>query len=547
MRALIATVVLGGVYFAAGKLGLSLAFVNVSATAVWPPTGIAIAALILFGPRLWPGVLLGAFAVNLSTSGSAVSSLGIAIGNTLEALIAARLVTTYANGRRAFERPQDVFRFAVLAALLSTVVSATVGVSTLCLTGQAGWGDFGAIWFTWWLGDTAGALIVTPAILLWATPAADVERRANPVEAFVLLLAIVASGLIIFGGLGPLSVQRYPTAFLTFPTLVWAAYRFGPRGAATAIVVMAAVAIGGTVRGFGAFARNEPNEALLLVQSFLGVASVTTIALAAAVLERARADATIRVTQERLRLAEERKVAARDEFLAVAAHELKTPLTSLRLSVEHLRHQVERGAVVGQSELGRSLRTIEDQSLRLARLVTKLLETVRLQEDRLVLERAPTDLARVVADAVERARAVTHRHDIVLSAPDRLDADVDPLRIEEVLTNLLDNAIKFSPDGGRIDIELARDADDTVRLAVRDHGVGVSNEQRPLLFERFRPGNDATQPSGLGLGLYLCRQIVERHGGSITADFPSDGGTRFVVRLPIVRVGPRALDLPRTG
>src|SRR5437762_11371007 len=146
-------VALTGVYFAAGKLGLSLAFVHASATAVWPPTGIALAALLLFGTRVWPGVLIGAFLVNVTTAGSAVSSAGIAIGNTLEALLAAYLVNRYAGGRYAFEGLRNVVRFAILAALVSPVVSATFGVTSLCATGYAEWADFGPIWLTWWLGD----------------------------------------------------------------------------------------------------------------------------------------------------------------------------------------------------------------------------------------------------------------------------------------------------------------------------------------------------------------------------------------------------------
>src|ERR671934_766548 len=137
-------------YLAAGKLGLKLAFVNASATAVWPPTGIALAAVLLLGYRVWPGILLGAFLVNLTTAGSAVSSLGIALGNTLEALVGGYLVNRFANGRRAFERPQDLFKFVLLAALVATTVSATIGILSLSLTGYAAWGDFASIWSTWW-------------------------------------------------------------------------------------------------------------------------------------------------------------------------------------------------------------------------------------------------------------------------------------------------------------------------------------------------------------------------------------------------------------
>src|SRR6266508_5389879 len=162
-------VLLVAAYFVAGKLGLQLASVNASATAVWPPTGIAIAALLLIGLDLWPAILVGAFAVNLTTSGDLPSSIGIAIGNTLEAVIATLLVQRWAGGREAFERPHDVIAFAFLAAVVATAVSATVGVMSLAVSGLASWSDFAPIWFTWWMGDASGALLITPAIVLWAT------------------------------------------------------------------------------------------------------------------------------------------------------------------------------------------------------------------------------------------------------------------------------------------------------------------------------------------------------------------------------------------
>src|SRR5437016_6346501 len=142
-------IALAAVYFVAGKLGLRLAFVHVSATAVWPPTGIAIAAFLVLGLRVWPAILAGAFLVNLTTAGSVATSLGLGVGNMLEGLVGAYLVNRFAGGRDAFERAPDVFRFALVAALLSTTVSATVGVTTLAVSGYANWADYGPIWLTW--------------------------------------------------------------------------------------------------------------------------------------------------------------------------------------------------------------------------------------------------------------------------------------------------------------------------------------------------------------------------------------------------------------
>src|SRR5947209_12176278 len=159
---------LTAVYFVAGKLGLRLAFVHVSATTVWPPTGIAIAAFLILGLRAWPAILVGAFLVNLTTAGSVATSIGLGIGNTLEGVVGAYLVNRFANGRLAFDRARDIFALVGLAAVGSTTISATVGVTTLSLAGFAEWAHFGPIWSTWWLGDVVGAIVVTPVVLLWS-------------------------------------------------------------------------------------------------------------------------------------------------------------------------------------------------------------------------------------------------------------------------------------------------------------------------------------------------------------------------------------------
>lgn len=277
-------------YIVAGKIGLQLAFVNASATAVWPPTGIALAALLILGRRVWPVVFVGALVVNATTAGSLVSSVGIAAGDTLEAVVGAYLADTFAGGRRAFERPRDLFRFAALGAGGSALVGASVGLASLGLTGSVARADAAAVWLTWWLGDASGALVVTPLLLLWKVDRSVRPDARAPTEVAALALAVVATGLVIFGGAGPLSASRYSVEFLAFPPLVWAAFRFGPRATAAAAMALSAFAVWGTVRGFGPFAGEHPNESLLLLQAFMGVAAVMSMALAAALLERRRAE-----------------------------------------------------------------------------------------------------------------------------------------------------------------------------------------------------------------------------------------------------------------
>jgi PAS domain S-box-containing protein len=229
-----------------------------------------------------------------------------------------------------------------------------------------------------------------------------------------------------------------------------------------------------------------------------------------------------------------RAVRLRDEFLSTAAHELKTPVTSLRGFAELLQRGVERGQALDPARAQRAILTINRQAQNLSRLVTQLLETSRLDVDRLALGSEPEDLTGLVRRAVEQAQFQTDQHQVVFTAPPAaIGASIDAFRFEQVVTNLLDNAIKYSPDGGRIEVDLVQQAPGWARLSVRDEGIGIPLEQQEQIFERYYQAHAASHRSGLGLGLYLSRQIVERHGGRIWAEAAAGGGTRFVVELPV--------------
>src|SRR6266436_9776395 len=175
--------VLAAIYFGCGAFGLSLALVNRSASAVWPPSGLALAALLLRGTGLWPGVFAGAFFVNILTQGSMATSLAIAAGNTLEAFVAAKLVVRFANGALAFDRTKSIFKFFLFAAMLSTLISAAVGVITLCLGHLATRHEFWSIWLTWWLGDMGSVVILAPLLILWATKPFPPIKWRSAIEA----------------------------------------------------------------------------------------------------------------------------------------------------------------------------------------------------------------------------------------------------------------------------------------------------------------------------------------------------------------------------
>lgn len=275
-------------YVLAGKFSLRLAFLHPSASPVWPPTGIALAALLVLGMRYWPAILAGAFVVNVTTAGSVATSLGIGIGNTLEAVAGCWLVNRFASGRAAFDTPGGTFRFAALAGLASTAISATLGVTSLALAGFAPWREYATIWFTWWLGDATGALVVAPLLVLWAVRPRLEWTYAQAAEVSALLLSLAAVAQFIFGGSYRFVSGSEPHTYLCTPFLVWAAFRFGQRKTATAVFLLSAIAVLGTVRGSGPFASAEINTSLLHLHLFLAVVSVLTMAFAAEVAEHRR-------------------------------------------------------------------------------------------------------------------------------------------------------------------------------------------------------------------------------------------------------------------
>jgi len=229
-------------------------------------------------------------------------------------------------------------------------------------------------------------------------------------------------------------------------------------------------------------------------------------------------------------------IGVRDEFLSVAAHELRTPLTSLRGYAQLLVRDFERKGAVDPERGRRSATTIMLQADKLSRLVDQLLNVSAIQFGKLVIERRPTDLSRLVRDAAEAIGTQLRGRRLAVHAPAELLAMVDPLRLEQVVANLLDNAVRYSDEGGLIEVALSVADEGTAALTVRDYGPGITREDRRHIFDRFYQGRGRgalTDQAGMGLGLFISREIVRLHGGRVAAEFPPDGGARFVVSLPL--------------
>jgi PAS domain S-box-containing protein len=283
LRGLLLMATLFVAYVSAAKLGIELSVAHGVITPVWAPTGIALAALVLYGPRLWPAVALGALVANVTSGAAPVDAAFIAVGNTLEALVGSVLLLRV-GFRPAMDRVRDVFALIVLGALLSTAISATNGVTTLWLSGEVDGSDYGSDWLLWWIGDGMGDLIVAPLIFVLSTrPWRQLELRAR-IEGLVVLGVLAALSAIVF-----LAGQwRYP--HILFPPLIWATLRFQQLGAVTSSFVVASFAVVGAVEGTTLVAEGNATEVVQILEALTAGVAVSLLILGAALAERSEAE-----------------------------------------------------------------------------------------------------------------------------------------------------------------------------------------------------------------------------------------------------------------
>jgi signal transduction histidine kinase/ActR/RegA family two-component response regulator len=515
------------VYFIAGKFGLMLASLHASASPVWPPAGIALAALLVLGYRAWPAIFVGAFLVNVTTAGNVATSLAIASGNTLEAVCGAWLVNRFAGGTTVFDRPQGVFKFA-LAAVISTIISPAFGVTSLALAGFADWANYGAIWLTWWLGDTTGDLLIAPLIILWSIASKRRWNRREAVEVGILLLLLFVLSEAVFGGWLTISARNYPIAFICGPIVIWTAFRFAQRETATGIFILSAIAIWGTLHSFGPFVGETENQSLLTLQSWTAVLTITAMALSAGMAERRRAEEALQQQKAIVEAANRTK----DHFLAMLSHELRTPLTPVISALETLETEPAQTEEV-KSALAMIRRNVELET----QLIDDLLDFTRIAKDKLQLRFAPVDAHLAISNVVEICRAEADSRRLRVHLNLRANAHyvaADAAKFQQIVWNLLKNAIKFTAENGEIAISSSNPSPEVLTISVRDTGIGMEPEVMQRIFDPFEQGNRSFERrfGGLGLGLAISKSLAQAHGGTLTAQ--SDGrdrGSTFLLSM----------------
>ena len=496
-------------------------------TPIWPPSGFALALLILGGREMWPAIVLGSVASVLTLSRDPITLIGFTAANTAEPLVAAWMLGYPRRFQISFSRLKDAFLYVSIIGVACVTVGGVLGALTLCFSGTVPWTNFPNDWFRWWVPNLVADALLTPVILTLASnglknSAMTLRNIRELIFEFSVLLVFV------YFAYTP-HYSRTSTAlalvYFSFSLIVAISLRWNLRIGSIALLFTSIFAIWNTLNGNGPYAMSTASDNILSVQLSCTLAGVILILLCSLISEQRQA-------------VEEAKnaVQVREEFLLVASHELNTPLTSLKLQSQFLRELVKKNALNSYppERLSSLIRITEQQINRLTELVGDLLDSSRIGSRRFKIEAGrEVNLSEIVRCVVERYSSESDQLSsrVELELDDRIKGPWDSRRIDQVVVNLLSNALKYGNGNPiRISTEIIENC---ACLKVKDQGIGIAAEDRDRIFDRFVRASKITAYPGIGLGLYITREIIEAHKGSIHVESEPGAGSMFVVRLPL--------------
>jgi two-component system, NarL family, sensor histidine kinase FusK len=533
-------------YFAGAKLGLSYAVVGGAISLVWPSSGIALVALLALGIAVAPGIAIGSFLANVSGGVPVAVAMVIGVGSMTAPLTATLLLKHATRFQITLGRVNDVLAFIVLAAAMSTVISALAGTTALLGGGLVPLAGYGAAFLKWWLGDMMGVLVVAPALFSFLAYSNPIRSAQGAMEALALIVATCWASYLIFGAPQLAGHGYYPAALAIFPFIIWAALRFNHLGASLVTLMVSVVAIWGTTHGTGPFAAQSPVDSLVRWCTFANVVAVTGLLLAAARAQERRARDQLQAAHSEL----ERRVEERTEDLEKANNELKEEILRRRLLEEELiQIGDQQQKLIGQelhdglgqqltslglycAALNQKLQTQDHPAAADAATVVGLVKQASLMTRRIAHGLDPVameygGLAAALHGLAETTRAIDGVDCLLRIAPDvDLRDTLLQINLYRAAQEAVNNALKYC-HGQRIWIDLERTGD-LQTLSISDDGVGIGPEE----MER-----------AAGLGLHNLRHRASLLGGSCTVARNGLGGTTVAISYPLPEDSGHAQDM----
>ncbi len=481
---------------------------------LWVPSGLGLAFLFMNGIEYWPGIFVGTYVCKSLVNCGPLLSLGLGIAATLSSVIGAIFLKRLSFNNKLVSL-RDVVSLVVVSFIGSTF-SAFLSVASLCLVKFITQNQFYSYFITWLNSDTMGDIVCGSCIFILSSKSISEKRPWKFLEGSAASIFFLWIALSLFFR-APDARAPFPMTYFIFPSLLWIAIRFGQLGSVLASTSLYLIGFCATAYGFGPFMASSTRVDIFQFQLFIGITTTTTLVVAA--------------------LASQTKdiIHIRDEFLSIASHELKTPLTSLQLHFHLLTRMTDPkfASITNHEKVKQTLAKASTQVDRITNLVNDLLDVTRIQAGKLNFRFEKVNLLRLMEEVLERfsEQLALARCKLEVNICEDIVGFWDPIKIEQIIVNLVTNAIKYAP--GRPIVISAMTGDRNVYLTVQDFGPGINKESQQRIFDRFERVTNSQNIGGLGLGLFISRQIAEAHRGKIHVVSELGKGARFILDLPL--------------
>ena len=559
-------IIVAAFYFVLAVASLRFSYHYSNATPIWPPSGFAFAILLLAGTSVAPGIFIGAFAANLFVFitnqtcppvAATMASAIIGVGNTAEALVGFYLVRKLlpsVNGEEIFKRVNAVLRFAVTT-LIACFASCTVGATAILLAGIIPPEDYFIVWLTWWTGDVSGILLLTPFIILCVTNWRQIlPAREKVFETIILTTGmLVASMQVFLDWFNPPFL--FTRAFFIVPFLIWASVRLNITLATVLLVASSVLAAVGTIMGVGPFVSPTLNQSLLTVESFISINVAMVLVLNAAVSEREEKELRLQEAKNNLeelvrkrtqQLEEKNKeLEARNKelgsFTYAASHDLQEPLRKIQTFSDRIL-QTPPGLPQHAQE---QFKRIQSAVARMKLLIENLLSYSKVEVSKPQFEH--TDLNVILQEVKNDLSETIEATNAVIEFGELPKLAAVPFQLQQLFTNIISNAVKFRKENETpyiiIDCAMVKGKDipgtnaaaekEYYHLLITDNGIGFKPEYAEKIFDIFQRLHGQAEYEGTGIGLAICKKIVETHKGFITATGEPGKGASFHIFLPV--------------